>query len=189
MTTQEKITKEMTIEEILSLHPQKSQKIAMALASMGLQCVGCSSATHETLEAAIYGHGLTDKHLEKMLSLLNGILEEVAPSPEQVHLTKSAADKFKKILEEEGKTGWALRFGDQPGGCSGYEYVLEFSEKAEEDDEVFLSNEIEIHVNKHALPRLVGCEIDYQEGLRHSGFKISNPNAKGCCGCGSSQSY
>ena len=36
---------------------------------------------------------------------------------------------------------------------------------------------------------LDGTEIDYVEGLHGAGFKFQNPNSKGSCGCGKSQSY
>ncbi|MEI8301437.1 MAG: iron-sulfur cluster assembly accessory protein, partial [Chlamydiota bacterium] len=85
--------------------------------------------------------------------------------------------------------GWGLRFGDQPGGCGGYEYILDFSKKASEDDVIFLGHGVEVHVNKHIVSRLLGSEIDYHEGLRNSGFKVTNPNVRGSCGCGNSQSY
>ncbi len=104
-------------------------------------------------------------------------------------MTPKAAEKFKEILAEEGKEGWALRFADRAGGCSGFEYVLDYSEKVTADDEVFHSNGVDIHVNQSAVCRLKGCVIDFVEGLNGSGFKVSNPNAKGACGCGKSQSY
>ena len=80
-------------------------------------------------------------------------------------------------------------FGDQAAGCSGFEYVLDFSKKAKKTDVIFHSDDIEIHVDKNGLNRLIGCTIDYADGLSAGGFKISNPNAKGSCGCGKSQSY
>ena len=54
---------------------------------------------------------------------------------------------------------------------NGFEFVLDFSEKADEHDEIFISNGIEIHVKKAMVPKLVGSEIDYVEGLRGAGFK------------------
>ena len=63
------------------------------------------------------------------------------------------------------------------------------AEKAKEDDTTFFSEGVEIHVNKHIAERLRGSTIDFVEGLNDSGFKVSNPNAKGSCGCGKSQSY
>jgi iron-sulfur cluster assembly protein len=189
MNDQAKITKEMTIDEILSSFPQKSQKIAMALTSIGLECVGCCAATYETLEAGMFGHGMSEEEIEEMVKLLNQIIDEEPLDINSINLTKAAADKFKAILKEEEKEGWALRFGDHPGGCGGYEYVLDFSESPSEEDAVFVSNGVQIHVKKKILSRLIGSEIDYYDGLKNSGFKITNPNVRGSCGCGSSQSY
>lgn len=107
----------------------------------------------------------------------------------EVQLTKNAAEKFSEILKQEGKEGYSLRFGDRKGGCSGFKYVLDFSEKAEESDIVFQSEGIEIHVNEECYPRLQGSIIDYVENLEYSGFKVDNPNKKSSCGCGSSHSY
>lgn len=184
----ETITKEMTIEEILSGFPQRSQKIAQELTDTGLHCVGCGAATWETLEAGVLGHGFSEDDLEALLGRLNKILEEEIDA-DTITLTPKAAAKFKEILKEEGKEGYGLRFGDRAGGCSGFEYTLDFSPGAKETDEVFISEGVEIHINKNMVSRLLGCEIDFTDGLNGSGFKISNPNARGSCGCGKSQSY
>ena len=182
------ITRQMTIEEILGGFPQKSQKLAQEMIQMGLHCVGCNAATWETLEAGMLGHGFSEQDLEALLQRLNEILLEES-DPHSISLTKRAADKYQQILQEEGKEGWGLRFGDKAGGCSGFEYILDYSESPKEDDEVFLSHGVQIHVNKQMAGRLLGSEIDYLDGLNGSGFKISNPNARGSCGCGKSQSY
>jgi iron-sulfur cluster assembly protein len=182
------ITSEMTIEEILSKFPHKSQKLAQEMASRGLQCVGCQASTWETLQAGMLGHGFGDQEIEELVERLNKVLQEKT-DPNQISLTQKAAEKFREILEEEGKSGWGLRFGDRAGGCSGFEYILDYSEKAAPDDKIFVSHGIEIHVKEKMADRLMGCEIDYISGLNGSGFKISNPNAKGACGCGKSQSY
>ncbi|MCB1111483.1 MAG: iron-sulfur cluster assembly accessory protein [Chlamydiales bacterium] len=182
------IHREMTIEEILSSHPHRAQRLAQVLTNAGLHCVGCQAATWETLEAGAKGHGLTDEHVDALVNMLNAILEEEVDMT-TISMTKRAAQKLIEILEEEGKQGWALRFGDKMAGCSGFEYLLDFSEKAQEDDEVFVSHGIEIHVKKASVERLLGSEIDYVEGLQSTGFKISNPNARSSCGCGSSHGY
>jgi iron-sulfur cluster assembly protein len=185
---QQEITREMTIEEILSSFPQKSQKLAQEMTNTGLHCVGCQAATWETLEAGMLGHGYSEEELIQLIDRLNKILaQEVDLST--ITLTSRAAEKYKEILKEEGKEGWGLRFGDKAGGCSGFEYVLDYSPSAKQEDQIFLSEGVEIHVHKQMVGRLLGCEIDYIDGLNGSGFKISNPNAKGSCGCGKSQSY
>lgn len=187
--TQEKINKEMTIESIFTNFPQKSQKIAQEMTNTGLHCVGCGAATWETLEAGMLSHGFAEEEIDALVERLNQILGEESDLS-TISVTKKAADKYKAILKEEGKEGWALRFGVKAAGCSGFEYLLDYSEQAEADDEVFTtSQDLAVHVHKNDVPRLIGCEIDYVDGLNGAGFKISNPNVKGSCGCGKSQSY
>lgn len=186
--TAQKINKEMTIEEIFSRFPHKSQKLAQEMTNSGLHCVGCGAAVWETLEAGMLSHGFSPEDVLKMVDRLNGILAEKVDLS-AISMTKRAADKYKLILKEEGKEGWGLRFGDKAAGCSGFEYVLDYSEKAQADDRVFLCEGVEIHINKADVSRLMGSEIDFVDGLNGSGFKISNPNVKGSCGCGKSQSY
>lgn len=182
------ITKDMTIEDILSSFPQKSQRLATEITKAGLNCVGCHAATWETLEAGMLSHGMTLVQVDQLLDKLNKVLKEES-DPNTISLTEKAAAKYLEILEEEGKLGYGLRFSEEPAGCSGLEYVLDYSEKAEEGDTLFESHGVAIHVKTNLLPRLKGSEIDYVEGLHGGGFKISNPNAKSSCGCGNSHGY
>jgi iron-sulfur cluster assembly accessory protein len=184
----EKISKDMTIEEILGKFPQKSQKLAQEITNAGLHCVGCQAATWETLEGGMLGHGYAIEEIDGLVDRLNAILAQKADLS-TITITASAASKYKAILAEEGKEGWGLRFGDKAGGCSGFEYILDYSQKAKADDEIFVSEGVEVHVNQSMVSRLLGCEIDYVDGLNGAGFKITNPNARGSCGCGKSQSY
>ncbi len=188
MTTQEMIHPQMTIEEILSKYPHKAQKLAQELTNAGLHCVGCQAATWETLEVGMLGHGMSQSDIEKLTKKLNNVLLEKTDS-NTITLTPRAAKKYLQILEEEEKQGWGIRFTEKMAGCNGFEYVLDYSEKAEEDDEVFLSQEIEIHVNKGLVDRLLGAEIDYIDALQNSGFKVTNPNVRSACGCGTSHGY
>ncbi len=182
------ITKEMTIEDILSKFPQKSQRLATEITKAGLACVGCHAATWETLEAGMLGHGMTMTDVEKLLGKLNNVLLEES-DPSTITLTPKAAEKYLAILEEDDRKGWGLRFSEEPAGCSGLEYVLDYSESADADDTVFESNGVQIHVKTNLISRLRGSEIDYIDGLNGGGFKISNPNAKSSCGCGNSHGY
>lgn len=178
----------MTIEEVLSSFPQKGQKIAQELTNAGLSCVGCGAATWETLEAGVLGHGYDEAMLDGLIARLNAIVAEKSEAT-TIEMTENAARKFQEILAQEKKEGWGLRFGDKPGGCGGYEYVLDYSPGADEGDTIFTSHGVEIHVKTNMVERLLGSEIDYHDGLQGSGFKISNPNVKSSCSCGSSQSY
>lgn len=182
------ITRQMTIEEILGMFPYKAQRLSQEITNAGLHCVGCHAAVWETLEAGMYTHGKTDAQIDELVARLNALLAEKIDAT-SISITVRGAAKFLEILSEEGKQGWGMRLAEEMAGCNGFEYVLDFSEKAEADDQTFVSQGIEIHVKKAMLPRLLGSEIDYVEGLRGSGFKISNPNVRSACGCGSSHNY
>ncbi len=182
------VTRDMTIEDIFTQFPHKSQKLAQEITNSGLHCVGCGAATWETLEAGMLSHGFPDEEINQLVERLNAILSQEI-NVNTISMTKRAVEKYSQILAEEGKQGWGLRFGDKAAGCSGFEYVLDYSEKANADDRIFTSHGLEMHVNEKIADRLMGSEIDYADGLNGAGFKISNPNAKGSCGCGKSQSY
>ena len=182
------ITKEMTIADILGKWPEKSQKLAQEMTNHGLHCVGCGAATWETLETGMLGHGMQDVEIESLTNVLNEILLQKTDLS-TITLTKRAADKFIALCKEEGLSKFALRFGDQPGGCSGFEYVLDFAEEISSEETLFVSNGVEIHVETEAVPRLLGAEIDFYDGLNGAGFKVSNPNVRGSCSCGTSQTY
>lgn len=191
MTAQDvkkKINRQMTIEEILSMFPFKAQRLSQEITNAGLHCVGCHAATWETLEAGMLGHGKTEEQIEHLVGRLNALLDEPVDT-NTISITPRGAQKFLQILEEEGKQGWGIRFSETMAGCSGFEYVLDYSEKATADDEIFTSCGIEIHVEKKMVKRLLGSEIDFVDGLRGSGFKITNPNVRSSCGCGTSHGY
>lgn len=188
-SSKQTIHRHMTIDQILSMFPFKAQRLSQEITNAGLHCIGCHAATWETLEAGMLGHGMNEEAIERLVQRLNALLEEPESNPTTITMTKKAAQKFLEILEEEKKQGWGLRFGDRMAGCSGFEYILDYSEKALPDDEIFESYGIQIHVNKMSVKRLLGSEIDFVDGLQGSGFKVSNPNVKAACGCGTSHNY
>ena len=191
MSQETMIHPQMTIEDILSLFPFKAQKLSQEITNAGLHCVGCHAATWETLEGGMLGHGKTQDEITRLVTRLNALLKEKEEEVQNdtIQMTLKAASKFLEYLREEGKEGWGLRFGDRMAGCSGFEYILDYSEKATPNDEIFNSHGLEIHVEKASAKRLLGSVIDYVDGIRGAGFKISNPNAKSACGCGTSHGY
>lgn len=63
-----KVTREMTIGELLSVAPI----VAPVLMEVGMHCLGCPSAQAETLEEAAMVHGLdADLLVEKINAALN----------------------------------------------------------------------------------------------------------------------
>ena len=183
------IHRQMTIEQILSLFPHKAQRLSQEITNAGLHCIGCHAATWETLEVGMLGHGMGEDAIERLVGRLNALLGEKDADPTTIALTEHAAQKYIAILEDENKQGWGLRFGEEMKGCNGFEYVLNYSEAASPDDEIFESHGVQIHVNKGLVKRLLGCKIDFVDGLHGSGFKVSNPNARSSCGCGTSHGY
>ncbi len=182
------IKRDMTIEEIFKRFPHKSQKLAQEMSHSGLQCLGCSASTWETVETGMLSHGMTEAEIDGLIKRLNTILEE-KEDPTTITITERAAKKYLEILAEEGKSGWGVRFGEKAAGCSGFEFFLDFSEKPKDGDLVVASQGIQIHIHQKSVSRLMGSVIDYVDGLHGAGFKISNPNVKSACGCGNSHGY
>ena len=108
-----------------------------------------------------------------------------------VNLTERAAQEVKKVLEEQNMTPetHTLRVGVTGAGCHGFSYSLNFEEKEETDplnDEQFECHGVQVRVDRKCAIFLEGTEIDFHEDLNQRGFKFSNPQSKGACGCGSS---
>ncbi len=102
-----------------------------------------------------------------------------------VTMTPAAAERVKAFMTNRGK-GEGLRLGIKTTGCSGLAYVLEFVDDLNEDDNVFTIDDVKIIIDTKSLVYLDGIELDFtKEGL-NEGFKFTNPNAKGECGCGES---
>jgi iron-sulfur cluster assembly accessory protein len=102
-----------------------------------------------------------------------------------ITLTESARKHIKTLLADQGVTGKPLRVYVDAGGCSGMEYGMAFDEK-KPDDEVIAQDGVEVVVDPMSMNFLKGSEIDYQDSLQGSGFKIKNPNVHSTCGCGRS---
>ena len=103
-----------------------------------------------------------------------------------VIFSDSAAAKVKEMIDEEGNPQLKLRIYVSGGGCSGFEYGFAFDEAVNEDDMKVEKNGVTLLVDAVSFQYLIGAEIDYEEGLEGSRFKIRNPNATSTCGCGSS---
>ena len=105
-----------------------------------------------------------------------------------VSLTEKAAKEVNRVKDEQKfEDDVFLRVGAMAGGCSGYQYRLEFDKAfdAEKDDE-YNCHGIRLVVDKKSSFLLEGTTIDWYEGLDARGFKFENPNVVKSCGCGSS---
>lgn len=102
-----------------------------------------------------------------------------------ISLTEAAANHVRRSLENRGR-GEGIRLGVRTTGCSGMAYVLEFVDELQDGDEVFESHGMKIVVDPKSLAYIDGTELDFvREGI-NEGFKFTNPNVNGECGCGES---
>ena len=79
-----------------------------------------------------------------------------------------------------------IRLAVKDGGCNGYEYDIKIADAPNSDDQVTELGSLRVFVDSQSAPLLDGIVVDYIDGLQESGFKFTNPNATGTCGCGKS---
>jgi iron-sulfur cluster assembly accessory protein len=104
-----------------------------------------------------------------------------------VAMTPKAVRMVQLTREEEGLDDTAgLRIAVRGGGCSGFEYALDFETESRDTDLVYQQGEMTLFVDPLSARYLEGTVIDYVMGAQGAGFKFENPKAVGTCGCGSS---
>ncbi len=104
-----------------------------------------------------------------------------------ISITPKAVQMIKMTRETENLDDTSgLRVAVRGGGCSGFEYALDFELEPRDTDWVNDFEGLRVFVDPVSARYLSGTEIDYQLGPSGSGFKFSNPKATGSCGCGSS---
>ncbi|HMO02568.1 MAG TPA: iron-sulfur cluster assembly accessory protein [Oligoflexia bacterium] len=109
------------------------------------------------------------------------------PTEEQpIFFTPAAIEAIEKAVKEDGEEGEGLRVSVVGGGCSGYQYNLDFEKEERIGDLVLACGSVNVYLDSVSAGYLKGTVIDYVSGLNESGFKFNNPNAKRTCGCGSS---
>ena len=107
-------------------------------------------------------------------------------APQIISFTAKAIEAFKEARERENLPNHGIRVSVVGGGCSGYQYGLDFEEKAGEMDMIFDFDGVKVFCDPMSAPYLKGTVVDYVVGFQGAGFKFSNPNAVKTCGCGSS---
>lgn len=103
-------------------------------------------------------------------------------------LTENAANQVKKFREENQLTNEQfLRIGVAGGGCSGFNYTLNFDENFDEAaDSKYDYHGVSVVVDKKSALYLDGTTVDWYHSIEKQGFTFDNPNAVKSCGCGSS---
>jgi iron-sulfur cluster assembly accessory protein len=102
-------------------------------------------------------------------------------------ITAKAVEMVKKTREQEGMdASFGLRVAVMGGGCSGFQYALDFEQEARPTDQVFEVEGLKVYLDPISARYLEGVTIDYVFGMNGAGFKFDNPRATGSCGCGHS---
>ena len=106
-----------------------------------------------------------------------------------VILSEGAAKELKRVQEEQNiEKDLILKVAVAGGGCSGFQYSLNFIEESNigENDTKTEQHGIQVVVDKKSLLYLDGTTIGWHEDLSKRGFTFENPNATKSCGCGES---
>jgi iron-sulfur cluster assembly accessory protein len=112
---------------------------------------------------------------------------ETTTSP--ILLTAKAVEMVKDAIARENLQGYGIRVGVIGGGCSGFQYSMDFEKEQRDGDIAFEQDGVRIFLDPMSSMYLQGVTVDYVQGLQGAGFKFNNPNAKSTCGCGSSFNY
>jgi iron-sulfur cluster assembly accessory protein len=110
--------------------------------------------------------------------------DAAADSP--ITLTPKAVEMVKEAIQKEGLAGWGIRIGVVGGGCSGFQYSMDFEKEPKDGDIDLEQDGVRVFVDPMSSMYLQGVTVDYVIGLQGAGFKFNNPNARTTCGCGSS---
>ena len=142
----------------------------------------------EGLHIEHHGHGHEHQHEHEHA-------EQQAQAPVQpidtaslpdVKLTPTAIEMVRKMRAKEGLGAeHGMRIGVVGGGCSGFQYSLNFDTQKEGDRGTDFGGVL-VLVDEISLPYIAGTTLDYIEGLHGAGFRFDNPRASRTCGCGSS---
>lgn len=107
-------------------------------------------------------------------------------------VSDKAVDAIRAALKKRGTPDAALRVGIKGGGCSGFSYVIEFSDDPPRQGDNVLEfaqdglATVRVFCDKKSIVYLGGSVLDYEKTLMYQGFKFKNPQEASRCGCGHS---
>jgi iron-sulfur cluster assembly accessory protein len=138
----------------------------------------------EGLNIEHHGHGHENEHEHADQTAPTQPVDSA--SLPDVKLTPKAIEMVRKMQTKEGLGAeHGMRIGVVGGGCSGFQYSLNF-DTHKEGDRVTDFGGVLVLVDEISMPYIAGTTLDYVEGLHGAGFRFDNPRASRTCGCGSS---
>ncbi len=174
------ITKEMTIGEVVNIHPEA----ATIMLKYGLHCVGCAVNPFESIENGCLGHGMDSETINNLVADLNKKAVDKKENENKINLTDFAREKFLQFMKEERKDDYGIRVGVVINNEGTIEYSLDFADHPAPSEERIEGNGIKFFVERDVLSVVNGVEIDYINDERGSGFKIEKTSGSGGCGSG-----
>ena len=105
-----------------------------------------------------------------------------------------ATDKAVSVLEDSFKaeklapSSTFVRVGAKPGGCSGWTFLIETTDKKETKDDTYCYGNINFIIDNVQLHTVIGSlEVDYNDNnLVEQGFVFKRLGSGQMCGCGES---
>lgn len=203
-----KITKYWRISKILDAVPDSVE----AMMEFGLHCFGCAANTQERLHEGMKVHGFDEDEVNNLVEQINQIYadqqkqENKLAEPDEndfyleqeikdgqpsyqlagLNFTQAAFDAIHEL--SQGKK--ALFIKVEAGGCNGYSYTYDYSQKPESGQHTFtLSPDMDILMDTFSYNKLKGSQVDFKGGLHGSGLTFTNPNTKSECHCGASVGF
>ncbi|TNE64327.1 MAG: iron-sulfur cluster assembly accessory protein [Alphaproteobacteria bacterium] len=102
-----------------------------------------------------------------------------------ITITEKAAEHIRALLASK-ESAVGIRLGTSTHGCSGLGYTVDYVEEPNAADELVEDKGVKVFVDRKSLLFLLGTQMDWEDSMFSTGFKFSNPNEKGRCGCGES---
>ncbi len=103
-----------------------------------------------------------------------------------ISLSDNAALRIKEIMSSADNQSIGVRVSVKAGGCAGMSYIMEYTKKANPNDEVIEEKGVKVFIDPAAVMYLFGTEMDYKKEEFSSQFVFNNPNETERCGCGES---
>jgi iron-sulfur cluster assembly protein len=117
---------------------------------------------------------------------------ETGVAKNTIGVSPKAVEGVRAALKKRGTPDAALRVGVRGGGCSGFSYVIEFSDDPPRSGDTVLEfpeeglSTVRVYCDKKSILYLGGSVLDYEKTLMYQGFKFRNPQEASKCGCGHS---
>ncbi|HEY2900990.1 MAG TPA: iron-sulfur cluster assembly accessory protein [Polyangia bacterium] len=109
-----------------------------------------------------------------------------------IAVTDRAIAAIRKAAEGRVSAPKGLRVGIRGGGCTGFSYLFEWADNEPRPEDKVLSFEdgqVRVFIDPKSFVFLDGSTLEYATSMMARGFKFTNPNVKGTCGCGESVQF